>query len=181
MRNVIFILVFMFVGGVYAQETDNKKVETETKTVKVKTNKGTAEQKTELTTKEEENIELANDESHFENMNVVERNSKTSQSMTISYDFDPFYNTDTKEMYQYQNEGKSYNFKPNDSGFMMTQHDSVDNAYNARLSSIDRFYLIDMGDHNGVGYFKENGKFVVEYYDKNSQTMVVKEFVEINQ
>ncbi len=182
MKNIMYAIALVFCGSIYAQQTPpNTKEETETKTVKVKTNDKTVEQKVKVTTTEQQDIKLKDDPNHYENMNRVDTPTNVTKTMSISYEDDPFYSSNEDARY-FNNNGTSYMFKPDTNGFMVTQKDnpSADMYAKARLSSLNRLYLINMGEKNGVGYFK-NGKFVIEYYDSASDSMVVQEFDSLDQ
>lgn len=181
MKTIVLILSLLLCGASYGQQKKNdRKEETETKTVKVKSEKGTIENKVKVTTTEESDIELVENPDHYENMTRVDTPTKVTKTLSIDFDDDPFYDTTEQTQYFTYN-GVTYGFQPNERGFAMSKKDGEGNMAKARLSSISRFYLVEMGDHQGVGYFKDNGNFVVEYFDKNTNSMTVREYQSIEQ
>ncbi|MDX1470198.1 MAG: hypothetical protein R3213_01775 [Flavobacteriaceae bacterium] len=183
MKTIVLFLSLLLCGATYAQEKkNNKKEETETKTVKVKTEKGTVEKKVQVKTTEESDIELIENPDHYENMTRVDTPTKVTKTLSIDYDDDPFYDT-TEQTQYFTYDGTTYGFEPTERGFAVSKKDGAEanNMAKARLSSISRFYLVEMGEHQGVGYFKDNGNFVVEYFDKDTNSMTVKEYQSIKQ
>jgi hypothetical protein len=179
MKSILFALSILVCSVTYAQEkTNDKKTETETKTVKIKSNKGTVENTVKVKTTEEGEVKLKEDPDHHENMDMMSSEKSVRREVQFSTDYDPFYESDLASR-SYMADDAQYEFKSNDDGFTMSTNDDADMSNkvgSAMLTSNKKLYLIDMGGNSGIGYFSKDGKFVVEYYDNESGTMVKKEF-----
>lgn len=179
MKNLMILLVALVGTTVFGQKSPvDKKEETKTKIVKVKSEKDTIETRMQVKTTEEQEVRTVKDPNHPINQDQVKTPKKIIRTTTFDLEDDPFYDkTHTEKYYTYDD--KTYKFEPNSYGFAMKDEksDSQDALGKARLTSVSRFYLIETDGHNGIGYFNENGTFVVEYYDPIKNIMVVKEYV----
>lgn len=182
MKKTIFIVAFILTtGSLIAQETEpiDKQEETTTKVTKVRKNgKVVKENKVQVTTRKEQKVRSKVDSSHYENSNRLKTPVKISQQVNIDSDNDPFFE-DSKSIQYYSYKGKTYAFEPNEKGFTMNTQNSSENSNwgQARKSQSRNFYLVNMGNNSGVGYFGENGKFIVEYYDKTLNSLVIETFM----
>ena len=110
---------------------------------------------------------------HYENSTRVATPMKVTKTIKLDRDNDPFYDSETKVV-SYNLNNDSYSFTRNERGFAIA---TEQNLYgNARLTSINGYYLINMSDSSGIGYFNKDGDFVIEYYDKEKDKMVTKTF-----
>ena len=180
MKTVLYTLAFVFCTGLYAQESEpiDKQEETTTKVTKIKKNgKVVKENKVKVVTRKEKRVQSKIDSSHYENSNRTKTPVKVSQKVMFDNDNDPFYDG-SREVQYFNYNGTSYAFEPNEKGFSMNDTSTSDktNWGQARLSQSKRFYVVDMGQHSGVGYFNKKGSFVVEYYDSSQDALVIETF-----
>lgn len=179
MKKVIYVLAFALTTGLYAQEKKpiDKQEETTTKTTRVEKDGKVIEKKVKVTTRKEQEVKTKIDKDHPENSNRVATPVKVTQKVAVDNDNDPFYDGETAVQYYTSNEN-TYAFNPTNDGFIVSKNtpDSGMTYGKARVSKSKRFYVIDLGDQSGVGYFDANGKFVVEYYDDQLDALVIETF-----
>ena len=65
--------------------------------------------------------------------------------------------------------------KANKKGFTLSDAEKNNIGYAAR-SSNNQYYILNMDNYSGVGYFNNEGNFVVEYYNSDLGVLVNKEF-----
>ncbi|WP_411767508.1 hypothetical protein [Winogradskyella sp. A3E31] len=176
MKNIIMILAIFSFIGMNAQEKPKEVVkESKTKIIKVKVNGKIVEKKIKVSTTKTNDVSLKASDSNKTNQS---RNTdgpvKVSKEIMIDNDDDMSF--DEKVNYSYVDyNGDIYNFTPMNNGFAI--ENSVENSLmaNARKSINKDFYMINTDEYSGIGYFKGN-KFVIEYYDKDEDILVVEEY-----
>lgn len=99
---------------------------------------------------------------------------KVTKTVRVDNDRDPFYESKNTIIYHTTDDG-SYAFKANDKGFMITDKDDAKTG-SAILSFNKKYYILDIDNYSGIGYFNNDGNFVVEYYDSDSETLINEEF-----
>ena len=179
MKNIMILLLTLMGVSVFAQQTPvDKKEETKTKVIRVKSEKDTIETKMQVKTTEETEVRTVKNPNHPINQDQIDTPTKVTTTTVFDLDNDPFYEeSQTEKYYTYNN--KRYRFEANDYGFEMKNDHSAETNNElgkARLTSVNRFYLIENDGNNGIGYFNKEGSFVVEYYDPAKNKMVVKEY-----
>ena len=175
MKNLIYAFSLLMVTGAYAQNKPVDKVEeTEVKTIKVEKDGKIVEKKVKVTTKKEQ--EVMTDPNYKGTIDAprVFPKVKVTKTVSIDNDNDPFYDTKDTLVYYLKNDN-NYAFKSNDKGFMMFTE--ADKPYGMAIrSSNSQYYLLDMNEYSGVGYFDKKGNFVIEYYDKDTGMTIVEAF-----
>jgi len=112
-------------------------------------------------------------------LNREKNPSKVTETVMIDNDWDPFYDKKMETTY-YSYNNMYYNFKPDSKGFVMSTKKN-DKVYlrNGRAMRIDNMnnYYVTTKDYSGIGYFNEEGNFVVRYYDEKSDDMIEIEYM----
>jgi hypothetical protein len=171
----------LLAGSFFAKEKP-KNVSEEVKTTTIKVDNGTEvkEKKIKVTTRKEQNIEFDEKDKNKRDSEIVESPVKVKRTIEIDNNGDNSYDSKV-EVGFYEFEGKRYNFKKMNNGFLV----STENKQNPNdFGNIVRFnrenhYLFRNADTIGIGYFNPEGNFVIEYYDKKTGELVSQEFMEI--
>jgi hypothetical protein len=127
-----------------------------------------------VTTKKEQEIKTVQRKGNTPDGDKVETPVKVTKTIEISSDSDPF-NGNTEKIVYYNYNDEKYSFTSDNDGFLMTLPEN-DSYGQARKSASNHFYLMTISGHQGVGYFDSNGNFVVEYYDKDNDMMVMQSY-----
>lgn len=171
------MLSLLIIGSAFAQDKAtevNEKVQT--KTVKVNNGEKTSEKKVKVVTRETANVKLNKDDQNEVNQKRVNTISKVEKMTMVDNDVDGEYDFLTKDTY-YKIGDKNYLFKPNSRGF-----DIAFNNNKSKFTTVENVlitnkigqYLINSENYAGMGYFNANNDFVIEYYDKNSDSIKTK-------
>lgn len=176
MKHFIYICSLLLVTGVYAQEKTpiDKTKETKTKTVKVKKNGKTVENKVKVTTTKEQAVITTPKKNSTIDNNRVYPDVKVTKTISVDNDNDPFYDSEEKIVYYTNSDGK-YAFSKNDKGFKIVSSKQEDLGY-AVKSVNNAYYILNLDNYSGVGYFNNEGNFVVEYYNAELDMLIEKEF-----
>ncbi len=177
MKTLVYIGSFLMLASVYAQEKKpiDKMEETKTtKTTVIKNGEKVSENTVKETTKKEQEIKTVQRKGNTPDGDKIETPVKVTKTIQIDSDSDPFYDVRDKMVYYTYNDEK-YTFKSDNNGFLMTT--PTNNSYGeARKSASNHFYLMTIKGNPGVGYFDSNGNFVVEYYDKGKDVMIMESY-----
>ncbi len=180
MKNTIYMLALFVVGTAFAQEKPSEVEEkVETKTIKVNDGEKITEKKVKVVTRETNSVELDKKDENEVNQNRVNSISKVEKMVMIDDDEDGDFDFLTKET-SYKIGDKSYLFKPNDRGFNIAFNNNeskfvtIENAFNTNKKGN---YYINSAAYNGIGYFDNSGNFVIEYYDKDSDSLKSKTYL----
>jgi hypothetical protein len=119
MKNVIYICLLLLAGSVFAQEKP-KNVSEEVKTTTIKVDNGTEvkEKKIKVTTRKEQNIEFDEKDKNKRDSEIVESPVKVKRTIEIDNNGDNSYDSKV-EVGFYEFEGKRYNIKKNNNGFLV--------------------------------------------------------------
>ncbi|MDX1461662.1 MAG: hypothetical protein R3359_01295 [Marinirhabdus sp.] len=149
MKKILMIAALAAVTTGFAQNTNKTEVETVKKT-KVTNDEGVEVTTKTTSTKAETELALGERQS-YHNFNTVMEPTKV--------------NTDV----DYYNEGTTYRFMPEKSGYYVVNSEERDVKV-ARLypTSQKGYYLYTEDGTNSFGYFNEDGDFVVESYDPDN-------------
>ncbi|WP_299228196.1 hypothetical protein [uncultured Psychroserpens sp.] len=175
MKNLIYAFSLLMITGAYAQNKPVDKVEeTKVKTIKVEKDGKIVENKIKVTTKKEQ--EVMTDPNYEGTVNAprVFPEVKVTKTVSIDNDNDPFYDSKDEIIYFTNNDSK-YAFTSNESGFLMSDDNNKMFATAVR-SSNSQYYILDINNYSGVGYFNDEGNFVVEYYNSDTKMLVNEEF-----
>lgn len=181
MKTILYICAFMLVANLNAQEkSKNMSETTEVKTVKVNNGKEVVEKKVKVTTKKEKEVALDKADAGKVNQDmVVGKNQKVTKIIEIDNDNDPFYDSEM-EIVTYVKDGEEFSFVKNTEGFSVSAKGTKKPYGNAVRSSLDdRYYIFNNKDYSGVGYFDNNGNFVVEYYNNETNSLITTKYVTI--
>ncbi|MCW8982261.1 MAG: hypothetical protein OQJ83_12820 [Altibacter sp.] len=160
MKKILMVFALAACTTAFSQVTQNENEKTTTKVTKttVKDSKGMDVTTKEVTTKQSQDLALTSfDGKH--NFNTV------MEPVQVKTDVN------------YSNDGVSYRFEPHSTnGFQlmtMTEDDTKPMEYAViRPSSQKGYYLMSQNGDNSFGYFNQNGHFVVESYDPQTDSIV---------
>lgn len=177
MKNLIYIFSFLMISTVYAQEKKPVDKMEATKTTKTTINKNgekVSESTVKETTRKEQEIKTVQRKGNTPDGDKVDTPVKVTKTIEIDSDSDPFYDVKDKVVY-YNYDDTQFTFTSNKEGFLMASPEN--GSYGeARKSASNHFYLMTIKGQPGVGYFDSNGRFIVEYYDKEKDAMVMQSY-----
>jgi hypothetical protein len=165
------------ISSVYAQEKKPVDKMEETKTTTTTVNKNgekVSESTIKETTRKEQEVKTVQRKGNTPDGDKVATPVKITKTIEISSDSDPFYDTLDKIMYYNYNNAK-FTFASDTDGFVMTSPENSSYGQ-ARKSVSNHFYLMTIKGYPGVGYFDSNGSFVVEYYNKEKDAMIMESY-----
>lgn len=165
------------VTGVYAQQKkpiDKMEETTTTKTTVNKNGEKVSENTVKVTTKKEQEIKTVQRKGNTTNGDKVDTPIKVTKTIQIDSDSDPFYDATNKTVYYNYNNDR-FAFTSDSNGFLIASPNDPSYA-EARKSASNHFYLMTIQGQPGVGYFDSNGNFIVEYYDKENDAMVMESY-----
>ena len=165
------------ISSIYAQEKKpvDKMEETKTTTTTINKNGEKVSKNTvKETTKKEQEIKTVQRKGNTPDGDKIDTPVKVTKTIEISSDSDPF-NSASNNIVHYNYNDEKFTFTPDDNGFLMTLPENSSYGQ-ARKSASNHFYLMTLNGHPGVGYFNSNGNFVVEYYDKENDAMVIQSY-----
>ncbi|TXE11615.1 hypothetical protein FUA26_05980 [Seonamhaeicola algicola] len=178
MKNLIYISTFILItSAAVAQEKPKEaKEETEVKVVKIKDGEKTTEKKVKVITRETAQVTLNEKDKNSVNQSRVQSASKVEKMIMVDNDTDGDYDMLTKETY-YQLGDKKYLFTPNKRGFNIA-FNKDENKFvtieEAITTDANGHYLVNGETYAGVGYFNTEGDFVIQYYNKKTDTIETK-------
>ncbi len=166
MRNIAIALLLALGFTANAQ---NKNMTEEVTTTTVTVNDGTGKPKkvtrTETVTSNQ-NIELKDADSKKLNKDATYSNEKVSESTVIQGDGIPTY---------YNLNGERYIFVTDKTGYKVAS--PTNKNYAVVRKTANGQYIYRTKDSTSIGYFNDNGDFVVETYDDNTDGMTVQTFM----
>lgn len=184
MKKIVYVISFLMVGTVMAQEKPTEvKEESVEKVVKTKDGKKDSEKKIKVVTRETSNVELDASDANKTNQDRVQSTKKVEKMVMVDDDGDNDYDVLAKETYFVKGD-ESYKFSPSNQGFDIAfdndkkEFVKIGKAWSTNSSGT---YLIRGKAHNGIGYFTEDGNFVIEHYDKDSNSIVLTTYTRGNQ
>ncbi|KOS05352.1 hypothetical protein AM493_04380 [Flavobacterium akiainvivens] len=165
MKNIAIAILLSL--GLSATAQDKNKTE-EIKTTTVTVNDGTGKPKkvtkTETVTSNQ-NIQLKDADSKKLNKEATYTNQEVSRSTTISGDGVPTY---------YSLNGEQYIFVTDKSGYKIASPN--DRNYAVVRKTANGQYIYRTKDSTSIGYFNDNGDFVVETYDDKADGITIQTF-----
>ncbi len=181
MKNLAYALAILICGTAMAQEKPTEvKKETEVRTVKYNDGDTTREGKIKVVSKETAHVKLDKTDANKVNQDRVAATKKVQTTVMIDNDKDTAYDVLTKETY-YINANDEYKFSPDESGFMIAlnnQKDEFVEIGKAWMTHAPGRYIVKGEVYDGIGYFNEDGSFVIEYYDEASKSIKSKTYRE---
>ncbi|TYB76264.1 hypothetical protein [Bizionia myxarmorum] len=179
MKTILYVGLFLISSSLLAQEKSrDMSQETETKTVRIDDGRKVVEKKVKTTTTEENEVRLSEEDVNKVDQEriISDSDKKITQTIEIDNDVDPFYDSEIESM-NYQQDGKNYRFVRTTAGFDIATPESKANYGSAIKSTNSNEYVIKMNEFSGTGYFNSDGNFVIEYYDKERDALIQKEFI----
>lgn len=174
MKNYIYIVVLLISGATIAQEKPKDvKIETIEKTIKYNDGDEVTESRLKVISRETSEVKLASDDKNKLNQERVPTRKKVETMILVDDDSDSDYDFITKET-KFSNENKNYKFTPSIEGIDITFDNNsnefipVGKAWNSQKPGS---YVVKSETYNGIGYFNQEGDFVVEYYNVDTQSL----------
>lgn len=179
MRHLILVSAILFCTATIAQEKPKEiKEESEVKIIRVKDSDKTTEKKIKVVTRETGTVELDENDKNKVNQNRIDSPVKVEKTVMVDDSEGNGYDLLQKETYYVLGDEK-YLFSPNDNGFDMAfnPHNNTSvKVTKALTSSNKRYYIINGDMYSGIGYFDSNENFIIEYYNKDTNTIEMKTF-----
>jgi hypothetical protein len=167
----IMIIIAIALGISLNAGAQNKNVTSETKTTTVKVDDGTGKPKTVTKTQNvstQQNIELKDANSKKLNKDIKDTPVQVTSSTTIQGDGIPTY---------YEMNGQRYIFVTDKTGYKISSPTIKD--YGVVRKTSDGHYIYRTKTATSVGYFNENGEFVVESYDDGADGITVETYTPV--
>lgn len=180
MKNIVFIGLFLISGALFAQEKSRDKLEeTETKTITTDNGREVTQKKVKVTTTEEQEIKMSEDDADKVNQERnMDAGKKKTKTIEIDNDADPFYDS-KMEVINFQQDGDIYKFVKSSNGFEVSTLEPHMEYGRAVKSSNSNKYEFKTSNFSGIGYFDDQGNFVIEYYDAETKQQVTEKFMHI--
>lgn len=177
MKNIIYICLIMFAGHMSAQvKPKNISEESVVKTTTTDNGSEVVEQKIKLTTRSEQAIEFAEEDKDKTDKAVIESPVKFNQTLEINGHADTTYNSKTEIDY-YEFNGNRYGFKKVDNGFSVSSDNKEIPTGNLVKFNRENHYIYQNGSETGIGYFTNDGSFIIEYYDVKTGKIKTQNFI----
>lgn len=174
----IFATAILFVFGFTATaQVDQKQVTKESTTRTVTVDNGETKRKISKTERTEavQDIELKNAESNQLNKDIKQTPVKVQKTTTISGTGIPTQQIGSSTYYTFN--GENYRFMTDASGFQISSPNNNEYGVLRKLSNGNYIYRTD--DRISVGYFDDNGNFVVETYDDKNDRITVETYTRV--
>ncbi|WP_159799081.1 hypothetical protein [Flavobacterium sp. MK4S-17] len=172
MKNIA--LTLMLALGLSLNAQVNKNVTKETKTTTVTVNNGQEKKKLvkQESTDAVQDIELKDAESKKLNKDIKETPVAVTKSTTISGDGIPTQQLGSTTYYTM--DGQDYVFITDRMGYRIATE--KDKKYGVLRKTSNDNYIYKTKDKTSIGYFKDNGDFVVETYNDNTDGVTVETY-----
>src|SRR5690606_14654829 len=142
--------------------------ETVTKTKTIVDNKGAEKVSESMLVRKEQAVELSQEDHGKVNQSRIESPTKVTTHQTV-VEGDSKVMLDKKATFTCN--GSECDFTPQSDGFTIASSD--DAALNATTYvSSNKNFIVETEKGNGIGYFDDDGNFVVEYFDKSSNELI---------
>lgn len=174
MKNLILTTALLF--GVFTLNAQNKNVlkETETKTTTIKDSKGQREVVKSVETNEVQKVELKEGEQVGKNM-PIDNDAPTSvvKTTSVSVDGDLKFEDIDRTAY-YTSNGNKYQIKTDEKGYVFIDSKQKDKVVLRKTANNNYFYV--KNNTTAIGYFDNDGNFIIETYDKKSDTVTMEKY-----
>ena len=176
MKRIIVVIALVSFIGLNAQEKPKEVLkESKTKIIRVKENGKIVEKKIMVSTTKTNDVKLnPGDVNKTNQKRIVDTPVKVSKDILIDNDDDMSFDERIEYSYVDYN-GTMYNFNRMNNGFTIENSAEDTMMANVRKSINKDFYMVDTDEYSGIGYFKGN-KFIIEYYDKEEDILVIEEY-----
>lgn len=176
MKKIYYIGLFLISGVISAQEKPkNVSEESTIKTIKTNDGSGVVEKQIKVTTRLEQGIEFNAEHENKTDKDIVDSPVRVNKTIEINNGMANSYNSKTEIGY-YEFEGKQYDFKKVDNGFIISSQDNETLDGNIVKINKENHYIYRNGDDTGIGYFNDDGSFTIEIYDKETKTLKRQDF-----
>ena len=170
-----FAIAILLASGLSATAQVNQNVTKESTTTTVKVNDGTGTPKKLVRTKNTESvneIEIKDADSKNLNKQTVESTPQVISSTTVERDNG--FNARVGQISNFQMGGKDYIFVSEKTGYRIATPDNKDYAKVRRTSNGQ--YIYKTPTATSIGYFNNQGNFVVETYDDKTDGFMVETY-----
>ncbi|CDF79199.1 conserved hypothetical protein [Formosa agariphila KMM 3901] len=166
------MFAMLFVYTVHAQ-TQPKEVIEETKTVTTKVNTGTEikESTVEYNTRKEQDVKLAEGDKNKINQSRVDAPAQVTETVRVT-DNSPF--TANNKSMKYELDGKVCQFSMHENGFLISDSASTKPTKVEQSDADETQFVLNDNGKTGIGYFDEEGNFIVQQFDKKTNEIVSK-------
>jgi len=173
-----FAIAILLASGLTATAQVNQNVTKESTTTTVKVNDGTGTPKKLVKTKNTQSvnaIEIKDADSKNLNKELMESAPQVTSSTTVERDNG--FNARVGQISNFQMGGNDYIFVSEKTGYRIVTTDNKDYAKVRRTSNGQ--YLYKTPTATSIGYFNNDGNFVVETYDDKTDGMMVETYTKI--
>lgn len=179
MKKLFVTSILLAAGFTVSAQVDQKQVTKESTTRTVTVDNGETKRQVSKTERTEavQDIKLQNAESKQLNKDIAPTPVKVEKTTTISGTGIPTQEIDRSSYYSFN--GRNYQFRSDNSGYRISSPDNTNYGVLRRLSNGN--YIYRTNDRVSVGYFDENGNFVVETYDHNNDRITVETYTRVKQ
>lgn len=152
----------------------NKNVTEETKTTTVTVDNGQGKQKVvkKEKTQATQDIELKDAQSNKLNKDIKPTATKVTKTETVSGTGMP--ETKVGQTTYYSMNGRNYMFVTDQTGYQISTPNNLNYGVLRRTSNNNYIYRTD--DRTSIGYFDDNGNFVVETYDNDKDAITIETY-----
>lgn len=174
MKKLIIILFLLF--GTFCMQAQNKNVlkETETKITTIKNSEGEKKIVTTNEKKEVQNIELEEAKPNTLNIPMKESPVLVTEKTELSVDGKTKY-VDIDHSAYYIHNGKKYEVKVDDYGYLMTNRETNKNSYLRKTSNNN--YLFVRDGKVSAAYFDSEGNLIIDTYNEKTDRITTEKFV----
>jgi hypothetical protein len=171
-----FIVIPFLILGTICVQAQNKNVlkETETKTTTVKNSDGEKKIITTNEKKEVQNIELEDAKANSLNIKMKESPVMVTQTRELSVDGETKY-VDIDHSAYYTFNGKKYEIKGDDYGYLITNNESKTNSY-LRKTSNNNYLFVNDGKV-AAAYFDNDGNLIIDTYNQKTDRITTEKFM----
>lgn len=166
MKNIMYIVAFLAFSYSNAQtQPKNVSEETTVKTTKINQGDRILENKVKVTTREEQAIEFNENDENKRDKDIVQSPVKITKIVEVNND-----GTNSKtEVGYFEFDGKRYFSNK-------TNNDLLQSSAQITKFQKENYYLFQNANYSGIGYFDDQGNFIVEYSDKDGGQVKMQRF-----
>ncbi|MDW5288432.1 hypothetical protein [Formosa sp. PL04] len=175
MKTIYLVFAMLFIYSANAQTDPKKDVLDETKTITTKeyTGDGIKESKVEINTRTEQSVKLAEGDENEVNQNRVYSPVEVTETVKVTEN-SPF--TANKNSMIYEVDGKTCEFKMQENGFLILDSTNSEPTKVEQSDADSTQFVMNDNGQTGIGYFDENGNFIVQQFDRKSNKIISKTY-----
>lgn len=169
------ITTALLICSVATAQTEPKDVKEETKTVTTKVDNGNevVKEKVEYSTKEVQDVRLSESDKNKVNQDRVDAPVQVTETVKITSN-SPF--TESKQQINYTLDGKKSVFTMINDGFVISDPSNSEKTMKAKQSKDNHQFVIEKDGETGIGYFDDNGNFIVQQFDEKTNKLESKTY-----